>query len=77
MITYLTNDVYENDENEVKNIVEIACLHADTKPTDGIVTGSLALEVDTGDIYAFDEAGGEWNKISGASGGSDDDGGLV
>ena len=46
------------------NIVEIACLHDDTKPTEGIATGSLALEVDTGDIYAFDEVSGDWNKIN-------------
>ena len=64
-ITYLENDVYENDSNSVKNLVQIACLHADTKPTEGIVTGSLALEVDTGDIYAFDEVGTQWNKING------------
>lgn len=64
-ITYLENDVYENDSNSVKNLVQIACLHTDTKPTEGIVTGSLALEVDTGDIYAFDEVGAQWNKING------------
>ena len=64
-ITYLENDVYENDDNSVKNLVSIACLHSDTKPTAGIVTGSLALEVDTGDIYAFDEVGTQWNKING------------
>ena len=65
MITYLTNDVYENDNNTVKNRIEIACLSTDTKPTAGIVTGSLALEVNTGDIYAFDEVGAQWNKING------------
>lgn len=48
-----------------KNYKEIACLSTDTKPTEGIVTGSLALEADTGDIYAFDEVGGEWNKVGG------------
>ena len=52
-----------------KNYVELACLYTDTKPTAGIITGSLALEVDTGDVYAFDEVGGEWDKIA-ALGGS-------
>ena len=46
------------------NYVECACLHDDTKPTAGVCTGSLALEVDTGDVYAFDEVGGEWDKIA-------------
>ena len=54
---------------EDKFYVEIACVHDDSKPTANIVTGSLALEVDTGDMYAFDEVGGEWDKVA-ALGGS-------
>ena len=46
------------------NYIECACLHDDTKPTAGVCTGSLALEVDTGDVYAFDEVGGEWDKVA-------------
>ena len=46
------------------NYIECACLSTDTKPTAGVCTGSLALEVDTGDVYAFDEVGGEWDKIA-------------
>ena len=46
---------------------EFAGLNDDTKPTDDdICTGSLFLEVDTGDVYAYDEeaaAGSEWRKI--------------
>lgn len=55
---------------EGKSYKEIACLSTDTKPTTGIVTGSLALEVDTGDVYAFDEVGGEWDQIAALGGGS-------
>lgn len=57
--------------------VEAACLHADTKKTgtaDGVkfVTGSLCLEVDTGDVYSLDETGaGTWNKIAELGGGSE------
>lgn len=51
------------------NYVEIACLSTDTKPVANIATGSLALEVDTGDVYAFDETGAEWDKISALGGG--------
>lgn len=46
-----------------KSYIEAACLSTDAKETDGIATGSLTLEVDTGDIYAYDEDGGNWNKI--------------
>lgn len=60
MITYLKNKMYGD-----KNLIEIACKSTDSKPTAGIVTGSLALEVDTGDIYAFDEAATSWTKING------------
>lgn len=40
--------------------VEIACLAADTKPTDGIATGSICVEVDTGKVYFYDSEGAEW-----------------
>lgn len=64
MITYYKNEVYEVTAGNVqKNLVEIACKSSDTKPSENIVSGSLALEVDTGDVYAFD--GSDWNKING------------
>lgn len=44
--------------------VELACLSSDTKPT-GFATGSLCIEVDTGDAYLYDEEGAEWNKLGG------------
>ena len=50
---------------------ELAGLKDDTKPTAALATGSTFLEVDTGDVYAYDEDGGTWNKIC-ALGGSDD-----
>lgn len=46
---------------------EYAGLNGDTKPvSDDIVTGSLFMEVDTGDVYAYNEeaaSGSEWGKI--------------
>ena len=67
MITYLKREEYSHNMagEYPKNsmLVEIACLSSDTKPTTGLVTGSLALEVDTGDVYAFDSVGGTWHKI--------------
>ena len=54
-----------------KKYIEAACLSTDTKPTANLVTGSLALEVDTGDVYAFDETStGTWGKIAELGGGS-------
>ena len=50
-----------------KKYIEYAGKHADTKPTGTeIATGSLFLEVDTGDFYAYDEeaySGSEWSKL--------------
>jgi hypothetical protein len=56
--------------DDLYKYVELSCLSSDTKPTANICTGSLALEVDTGDVYAFDEVGGEWDKIAALGGGS-------
>ena len=54
-----------------KKYYEFAGLKNDTKPTtDDISTGSTFLEVDTGDVYAYDEAGKEWNKIASLGGDS-------
>ena len=62
--------IVENNFADGKAYVELACLSTDSKPTGGMITGSLALEVDTGDVYAYDETSdGTWNKIA-ALGGS-------
>lgn len=41
---------------------EFAGLSTDTKPTDAVATGSSFIEVDTQDVYFFDEASSEWIK---------------
>lgn len=49
---------------------EYSGLSTDDKPTGApISTGSLFLEVDTGDVYAYDEYSSQWKKIA-ALGGS-------
>lgn len=56
--------IVENKFDSEKSYVELACLSTDSKPVGGMITGSLALEVDTGDIYAFEEGDSPtWNKI--------------
>lgn len=36
-----------------------------TKPTEGIASGSLFMESDTGDVYVFDKPSVTWTKIGG------------
>lgn len=43
-----------------KNYVELFGLSTDTKPTSGIVTGSVFVEVDTGKAYLFNETASSW-----------------
>lgn len=39
---------------------EVRCLSTDTKPTTNLATGATCVEVDTGNVYFFDSASGEW-----------------
>ena len=39
-----------------------AGLHDDEKPTDNLATGSIFIEVDTGDVYLFNEETPAWVK---------------
>lgn len=45
-----------------KHYYEMAGLSTDTKPVEGVAMGSKVIEVDTGDIYLFNGATGEWTK---------------
>lgn len=40
--------------------VELAGLSTDTKPTDGLATGSIFTEADTGTVFFFDDASDTW-----------------
>ena len=42
---------------------EGVCLSTDTKPTAGIGNGSTLMEMDTGSVYVFDEAGSTWLEL--------------
>ena len=54
-----------------KRYIEAAGLHTDSKPTANVVTGSLYLEVDTGDVYAFAEGDSPtWYQIAALGGDS-------
>lgn len=59
MVRILNDQVYQDE----KHYIEAAGLSTDTKPTAGIVTGSVFVEVDTGDGYLFAEGDSpEWVK---------------
>lgn len=62
MIRVLNQRVFDDG----KLYIEGACVHADTKPTTGIVTGSKLTEADTGDVYMFYEHATTpaWAKIA-------------
>ena len=56
-----TSTKYANKDQSAKDYV---CLSTDTKPTDGIVNGSMCLEMDTGKFYAYDAAGEQWIELA-------------
>ena len=59
MVRILKDQVFQDG----KHYIEAAGLSTDSKPTAGIVTGSVFVEVDTGDGYLFKEADSpEWVK---------------
>ena len=64
MVRILNERIIEGNTRSI----EIACLSTDSKPTANVCTGSLTLEVDTGDVYAFDEHGAEWDKVAALGG---------
>lgn len=55
----------ESSSGERKRYFEFAGLSTDTKPTEEVGTGSAFLEVDSGDVYFYDEVGEEWIKAGG------------
>ena len=48
------------------SVTNFAGLSTDTKPTDGLATGSFFLEVDTSKAFFFDEVSGNWIEAGGA-----------
>ena len=59
--------IYEKAFDVDKKYVEICGASCDTKPTEGIVTGSIYKEVDTGHTFMFDETTGAWYDSANAS----------
>lgn len=84
MITVLSrkpDDLASPDMSKVnKEIIEYCGLSTDEKPNGLIVTGSTFLEIDTGDLYIYNEETAEWVQFinikdaagGGGGGGSSD-----
>lgn len=50
-------------DNAPSRIAEFYGTHSEAKPTTGILNGSVFIEVDTTDIYLFNETAGSWVKV--------------
>lgn len=48
--------------SEDERLIEAYGLSTDTKPTTGVITGSVFIEVDTSSAFFFDEVSGNWIK---------------
>lgn len=59
---YLKYDYIDAPEGTPIHYVELLCLSTDSKPTENIAMGSIATEVDTGDVYFYNEDDTEWVK---------------
>ena len=66
LITYNESKWLGGSDDSVR-YVEGACLSTDTKPTSKIANGSCLIEMDTGKVYFYDQAGGTWREFGGAS----------
>lgn len=63
MVRYTQNGAfYDAADSAGVVLIEGTCLSTDSKPTAGIAGGSVMTEIDTGDVYFFNEAGGAWVK---------------
>ncbi len=54
-----------NPTDEGRRWVQGACLSTDDKPTQGILNGSCLIEMDSGKVYFYDEAGAIWREFGG------------
>ena len=61
--------MYTRSDDGPKHAIGLSGLSADEKPTEEIPNGSTFREMDTGDIYYFDEENETWLKSSGGGGG--------
>ena len=56
----MVRKITEKLHDDTTRYMELACTSSDTKPTENVTTGSICVEVDTGNIYLYDEDGAQW-----------------
>lgn len=71
MVRILVKKIVPNNPDDPRKVyVEIACKSTDTKPTcEEWVSGSVLIEVDTGNAYFYEEEADTWNQAGGGSNG--------
>ena len=58
MVRKIVDDVFVDG----RHYVEAAGLSTDQKPTEGLITGSRFIEVNTGNRFLYDETSGAWYR---------------
>ncbi len=53
MVEIINQHIVDGLDADQKYYTEVACLSTDAKPTDGLATGSIAVEADTGTVFFF------------------------
>lgn len=56
----LVEKLFTRESGADKYYVEISGDSSETKPTAGIIDGSIFTESDTGKVYLFNETGSDW-----------------
>ena len=59
MVRITNETTYPSD----KRYIEAFGLSTDSKPTAGIITGSVFVEVDTAKVYLFNESSSAWVEV--------------
>ena len=62
MITINVNTV-SGDTSIMRGSLDFRGLSTDSKPTEDVPNGSTFLEMDTGKVYVYNEAGGAWLEL--------------
>lgn len=55
----------KTETGEFKKLIEWYGKSTETKPTEGIATGSTAVETNTWNAFMFDETDSSWNQAGG------------
>lgn len=63
MISLKVERPVERTDSTIKRYIEGACTSSDSKPTD-VANGSILMEMDTSQLYMFDEDAGAWRVWS-------------